>query len=234
MSATLALIPEDETVRLQTLRQYDVLHSLCEAVFGEFVALTARIFNLPISLIALVDEEQVFYPANHGLPGNAVLPRQSALCSMAILHNKAVVYKDLLTEQDPFVQAHAAPAAVRNGLRFYAAAPLRMPDQCSIGTLCIIDHNPRVFSAEEQRMLEELATLVSRTIVVRYQCQHRPGRGEQQWQRVCKQLQEEVQGLKALVRYMLTRNGTHVPVSGDVLGQVERRLSDLYEILAAA
>jgi hypothetical protein len=225
------LVPADEPARLHSLRHYDVVHSLRDTVFYELVALTARIFSLPVSLIALVEEEEVQYAANFGMPGNDVQPRDEALCSTAILHDKAVVYKDLAIENDPFITPRAAQAAHNNQLRFYAAAPLCMPDQQNIGALCVIDYNPRVFSLNEQHILERLAALVSKIIVVRCNCRSLPEAGATQWQSISAQLREEVQGLTALVRYMLTRYGTQIPVATDMLMQVERRLHDLDDIL---
>jgi GAF domain-containing protein len=225
------LLPVNETARLQTLRYYDILHSLHEPVFDEFVALAARIFSLPISLIALVAEEQVHYKANYGMPGNDVQHREEALCATAILQADAVVYKDLAIETNPLITARAAAAARNHQVRFYAAAPLCMPDQSIIGSLCIIDRTPRNFSAEEQRVLEQLAYLVSRTIVARHTCLSQYGSGEWEWHRLRIQVQEEVQALTALVRYLFARHGTHVPVPTDSLNQVARRLLDLDEIL---
>ncbi|SMB98881.1 GAF domain protein [Hymenobacter roseosalivarius DSM 11622] len=224
------LLPEDEATRLSSLRSYDLLPALRETVFDELVALTARIFSLPISLIALVDEEHVFYKANYGMPGNEKQPRQEALCSTAILHDKAVVYQDLEQERNPLITVQAAQAARTNQLRFYAGAPLRMPNQQPIGTLCIIDRQPRVFSKDEQRMLEKLAAVVSHTVAVRQVCRTQPD-GERRWKMVRLQLQEEVQALRALVRYLLTRYGTTVPVPPALLTQFERRLPDLHELL---
>ncbi|MVN74970.1 GAF domain-containing protein [Hymenobacter sp. HMF4947] len=225
------LLPPDEAERLRSLQHYDILHSLNEAVFDEFVALAARIFSLPISLIALVDEVEVVYKANYGMPDNEAQPREEALCSTAILHNKAVVYQDLSLEQDPHITAQAAQAARINHIRFYAAAPLRMPDHRNIGSLCIIDRQPRTFSPDEQRILEQLAALVSQTVAVRHLCLSQPDGGKACWVPLRAQLQEEVQALTALVRYMFARHGTKVPVPIDSLAQVGRRLLDLRELL---
>jgi GAF domain-containing protein len=225
------LLPPGEDARLQTLRYYDILHSLHEPVFDEFVALAARIFSLPISLIALVDEEEVHYKANFGMPGHDKQHREEALCATAILQNNAVVYRDLATEASPAITRRAAQAARTNQVRFYAAAPLCMPNDSIIGSLCIIDRTPRNFSDDEQRVLEQLGNLVGRTIVARHTCLSQYGSGEWEWHRLRIQVQEEVQALTALVRYLFARNGTHVPVPADSLNQVSRRLLDLDEIL---
>jgi len=231
MSDTTWLIPTDEAARLQTLRQYEVLPSLRESLFEELVALTARIFSVPISLLALIDETQVHYVANHGMPGNDVQTREEALCSTAILQDKAIVYQDVTQEREARLTSASVQAAQINQLRFYAAAPLRMPDQHSIGSLCVIDRQSRSFTEAERNILEQLAELVSQALVLRYRCRHLPKNGEVQWQQRCTQIQEEVQGLAALVRYLLNRYGVQIPVSDDVLHQVARRLRDLEDVL---
>ena len=225
------LIPADETQRLHSIHRYDVACSLQESVFGEFVALAARIFNIPISLIALVDKKEVSYKANYGLPKVQVQPREEALCSTAILNDKAVVYADLTNESSPLITPQAAEAARDKKLRFYAAAPLRMPDERRIGSLCIIDYQPRHLSGGEQQLLEQIATLVSQMVAVRHCCFHSPELGEYQWHLIRTQVQEELQGLLALVRYLATRHGSPIPIPDDILMLISRRLNDLREVL---
>ncbi|MDB5270415.1 MAG: hypothetical protein JWP58_3455 [Hymenobacter sp.] len=232
MPATPAsLLPANEPERLQSLRAYDVLPTLTEPLFDEFVALTAQVFSLPISLIAVVEEDEVHYPANHGMPGNDRQPRVEALCSTAIQQARAVVYHDLVLESSATITPEAARAAEKNELRFYAGAPLRLPDQCLIGTLCIIDRQPRTFSADEQQVLDHLAAVVSQAIAVRHACLAQPPAGAAQWERLRTQLQEELRELTALVRYLFTRHGVQTPVPADLLAQVERRLFDLQRLL---
>lgn len=227
-----ALLPPDDAERLRTLRYYDILHTLHESVFDEFVALTARIFSLPISLIALVDEDEVYYHANYGVPGLTQQPRVEALCSMVVRDNKAVVLTDLAHNEALDLTA-AADAAIRaKGLRFYAGAPLRMPDQRSIGTLCVVDRAPRAFSADEQQVLGQLAQLVGQTIAVRHYCLTSAGLGEPRWLAVRNQVVEELAALGALVRYLITRYSAQIPVPEAVLDPVARRLNDLYRVLA--
>jgi hypothetical protein len=223
------LLPTDELVRLKTLRHYDMLHSLQEPVFNELVALAARIFHLPIALIALVDADEVAYKASEGLPGLRRQPRVEALCALAVRQHKTVVLADVADEQG--ITAEAATAAGAKNLRFYAGAPLVMPNQCAIGTLCVIDHRPRTFSAEEQQLLEQLAGLVSGTIVLRHDCRERMGQWGAHWQQVQQHLVDELRELVALVRYLSAHFGIQVPVSAAVLEPVQRRLHDLSAVL---
>lgn len=232
MPATPAsLLPANETERLHSLRTHDVLPALSEPLFDEFVALTAQVFSLPISLIAVVEENDVHYPANRGMPGNDQQPRVEALCSTAIQQARAVVYHDLVLESSATITPEAARAAQANELRFYAGAPLRLPDQRLLGTLCIIDRQPRTFSADEQQVLDHLAAVVSQAIAVRHACLARPSAGAAQWEVLRTQLQEELRELTALVRYLFTRHGVQIPVPADLLAQVERRLFDLQRLL---
>ena len=225
-------LPPDEAARLHSLRAHDVLPTLSEPVFTEYVALTARIFSLPISLISVVEETDVYYPANLGMPGNDRQPRIEALCSTAIAQAHTAIYFDLEDlETSRAVPSEALVAAQRNELRFYAGALLFLPDQRPLGTLCIIDRQSRTFTADERHILELLAALVSQTIAVRHRCLAHPDTGALHWERLSAELLEEVQALNALVRYLAARHGTMVPVPATFLTQVESRIHDLQELL---
>lgn len=200
-------------------------------MFDEYVALTARIFSLPISLISVVEENEVYYPVNHGMAGHNQQPRIESSCSTAIAQAHAAVYFDVALETGNFMPPEAREAAQRNELRFYAGALLYLPDQRPLGTLCIIDRQPRIFTTDEQRILELLAALVSRTIAVRHRCLAHAATGALQWEHLSAELLEEVQALNALVRYLAARHGTMVPVPATFLTQVENRIHDLQELL---
>ena len=214
------LLPANETKRLQTLYSYDILHSLQEPLFTEVVELAATLFNVPISLIALVGSHEVEYKAVHGLPGLRSQPRVEAICSLAVKEEQVVVFTDLAHSHA--LTPEADRAAQAKGLQFYAGAPLCVPDGYCIGTLCIIDRQPRSFSAAEQLVLEQHAQLVAGLITVRQHCLA----NQAHWGAVRTELAWEVQALIALVRYLGTYSGTHIPVPAEVLELVGRRLHD--------
>ena len=226
-------LPNDEAARLFSLRSFEVLAAFAEPVFEEYVALAARLFQVPISLLSVVEEADVHYPANVGMPGLRQQPRAETLCSTAVALARAVVYHDVALEHPPTVPAEALRAAEKNHVRFYAGALLRLPDQRPLGTLCIIDREPRAFSSDEQRILELLAGLVNRTLAVRHLCRTRPDAGEARWAHLSAELQEEIGALNALVRYLNARNGSEVPVSTSFLAQMEGRMHDLQGVLDA-
>jgi hypothetical protein len=223
--------PVAEAARLASLRHYDVLPFLREDVFDEFVSLAARIFSLPISLFNLVDAQQVSTAAHYGLPSIPPQPRAEILCSMVVAHNRVVVYHDLTAAPQLTADALAIQATLAQGIRFYAAAPVRLAKEHSIGTLCLLDQQPRDFTAEEQHVLQALADTVSQGILARHHCHTTPGLGEAHWQGLRPRLHDEVHALAALVRYLLTRYGALTPVPEEVLHLVLRRLADMRALL---
>ncbi|RZK31797.1 MAG: GAF domain-containing protein [Hymenobacter sp.] len=232
VSAPKLLFPIDEHERLQSLYHYDILHSLREELFDELVVLAATLFRVPIAYISLVAAEQVHYKATFGFP--QVLPAQpraELLCAQVVRQGQVVVYHDLATAPQTALDAQAIQNALAHEARFYAGAPLRMPEQHSIGALCLVDQTQREFSAGEQELLEVLANLVSQAIVVRCHCQATPGLGAACWHSIQLQAREEVYALSALVRYLAARYGTSTPVPEEILYPVCRRLIDLQAIL---
>ena len=221
------LLPPDEAERLHTLRAYDILHSLQEPLFDELVELAAHIFHVPISLLALVDADEVEYKAIQGMPGLCARPRAESLCALAVRQGKTVIITDLSCSDEEYLLAPAKAAARVAGVQFYAGAPLRMPNQRCIGTLCVIDYQPRTFNLSEQQVLEQLAYLVGRLLAVRQYCLAGKAPGEERWPAVRAELAAEVRALIALVRYLTTRAGQQVPVLPIILKSVVRHLDDL-------
>ena len=224
------LLPPNEVERLQALRQLDFQRSLRETVFDAFVRLTAHIFDLPISLISLVEEDQVEYIANAGLPGLCQQPRIEAICSLAVREGQAVIFTDIAL-QTTRLSEQAAAAARQKNLCFYAGVPLRLPNARCIGTLCIIGQQDRSFSAHEQVLLEAISDLVVHTLAVRHLCQTNKKPDAANWAIVHDKLLEELQGLMALMRYLFTRFGRTLPVPEIILTHIQRRFQDIRLIL---
>ncbi|MBC6699562.1 GAF domain-containing protein [Hymenobacter puniceus] len=220
------LIPAHDAHRLRTLHQYRIVNTTPEPIFDEYVALAAQLFNLPISLISLVDEEQVFFKANTGLPGLERISRPDSLCSAAVLQDQVLSFEDLSVKDCNLINPYTAQSA---GLRFYAGAALRMPNGDNIGSLCVIGREARPITASEETLLTVLAGLVSRTIQLRQQLlDHNQ---QQQWLQVQAELQELLHENSALARYLTSRTGTISINEADLLG-VQQRLLTLQNVLS--
>lgn len=222
-----SLIPDNEPSRLRTLHQYQVLNTTPERIFDEYAALAAELFNLPISLVSLVAEEEVVFKANEGLPGLERVARPDSLCSAAVLQNQVLTYSDLATEGCSLVNPFVARSA---GLRFYAGAALRMPDGSAIGSLCVMGREPRPIEPAEEKLLMALAELVTLTIELRHTYVSRQELAE--WEVVQQELEATLHEHAALARYLISRQGSapvHDPVS---LTTVMRRLGAVRDELA--
>ncbi|MBD2092010.1 PAS domain S-box protein [Microcoleus sp. FACHB-1515] len=152
-----APIPANETKRLAALHRYKILDTPPEAAFDRITGLAARLFNMPIALISLVDESRAWFKSCIGFEAQEV-PRDATLCSFAVLTDEPLIIPDTRLDDrfacNPFVQQEP-------GVRFYAGAPLMSDDGFNLGTLCLLDSQPHdPLTAEQQATLVDLAAMV--------------------------------------------------------------------------
>lgn len=147
-----APLPEDEADRLAALRALDVLDTPAEPALDDIVKIVSELCKVPIALISLVDAERQWFKAKVGIDA-AETSRDLAFCAHAILQPDLFVVPD--THQDPRFADNPFVTGAPN-VRFYAGAPLRLPDGHPIGTLCAIDSVPRTLSPDARAALEAL------------------------------------------------------------------------------
>lgn len=149
-------LPPDETERMAAVRRYDILDSPPDGAFDRITALAARRFDVPIAIISIVDEDRIWFKSHHGLPVEQV-DREPGLCASAILGDTPYLIED--ARSDP--RSLANPLVAGDfGLRFYAAVPLTTSDGHNLGTLCVIDKEPRPIQGEHIEDLKDLASIV--------------------------------------------------------------------------
>ena len=146
-------IPKNETRRLKVLWQYEVLDTVPEEVFDDLTNLAAYICEAPIALISLVDEDRQWFKARTGVTLKETA-REISFCAHAIVKEGVFVVpdatKDARFKNNPLV---TGPQKIR----FYAGAPLITPDGHALGTLCVLDKNPRTLRPQQQQALSVLA-----------------------------------------------------------------------------
>ncbi|MDQ6926111.1 MAG: GAF domain-containing protein [Candidatus Eremiobacteraeota bacterium] len=146
-----------EPARLGAVRRYDILDTPPDGAFDRVTALAAKIFDVPIALVTIVDHERIWFKSRHGLDGVDQIGRDPGLCASCIMEDRPYVVEaartDARTLANPLV-------AGKFGLQFYAAAPLRTTDGHRLGTLCVIDREPRMFSPQQADVLQGLADIV--------------------------------------------------------------------------
>jgi len=161
---TVAKLQVNEPARLERLKQLMVLDSVSEPLFDEISRLTSQVCGSEIALISLIDQNRQWFKANTGLEGATETNRDVAFCSHAILEDQIFEIEDAskdarfktnpLVTQDPHI-------------RFYAGAPLSLPDNINIGTLCVIDKSPHKLSSMQRAVLEGLARIVVEALLLR-------------------------------------------------------------------
>ena len=150
MKAT--LLP-DEPQRLESLRQYAVLDTPAEAAFDDLTELAAHICEAPIALISLIDENRQWFKSKVGLDASET-SRDVAFCAHAIHQPDLFIVPDA-TLDERFADNPLVTGEPR--IRFYAGAPLLTPDGHALGTLCVIDYQPRELRPDQQRALRVLS-----------------------------------------------------------------------------
>lgn len=150
------LVPENEVLRMAAVARYEILDSPPDGAFDRITSLAARIFKVPIATISVVDHDRIWFKSKYGIDA-VEIGRDPGLCASAIIDNEPWVVNDASTDprtlENPLVRGEL-------GLRFYAGASLRTGDGYNLGTINIIDSEPREMSVDELETLKQLAEIV--------------------------------------------------------------------------
>ncbi len=151
----------DESKRQQALCSLGILDTLPDEAYDRIVKLAAMIFDVPISLVSLIDDDRQWFKAKVGVDVSET-PREWAFCDFAIRS------PDLFEVTDPLGDARFCDNPLVTGpphIRYYAGMPLVSPEGYALGTLCIIDNKTREPLTEPRRqILSELSQMVMREI----------------------------------------------------------------------
>src|SRR3954465_15688140 len=160
--------------RLAAVRRYDILDTPPDGAFDRVTRIAARMFGVPISIVSIVDADRIWFKSHHGLEV-AEIPRGPGLCASAILQAGPWVLTD--AKADP--RSLANPLVAGDfGLRFYAGVPLRTHDGHSLGTLCVIDREPRPITQDQIDDLTDLASVVMDQLELRLSAKRAVARAE--------------------------------------------------------
>lgn len=151
-----APIPADDAERLRALRELLILDTPPEERFDRIVAFAAEEFDIPIALISLIDAQRQWFKARIGLEA-CETSREISFCGHAILQPE--LFEVLDAARDPRFADNPLVVGAPH-IRFYIGAPLTMPGGARIGTLCLIDTQPRQFDAMDRAILGTLRDLV--------------------------------------------------------------------------
>ncbi len=148
--------PESEHKRIQALQRYHILDTPPDGAFDRIVSLSAQLFQVPISIISLVDTDRIWFKSYQGVDIQEI-DRVPGLCASAILCDVPYVIND--ASIDPRSLANPLVAG-ELGLRFYAGVQLTTHDNYNLGVLSIIDLHPRTITEDELNILKTLSHIV--------------------------------------------------------------------------
>ncbi|MBX2851023.1 MAG: sensor domain-containing phosphodiesterase [Phycisphaeraceae bacterium] len=151
-----------EQDRLQSLHAHKILDTGQDQAFDDLIQLASQLFDVPIALVSLVDEDRQWFKACVGLDLKET-GRDVSFCGHAICSDETFVVEDAAKDErfsdNPLVTQ-------ADGIRFYAGAKVCDGSGLPLGTLCLIDHKPHTFSEEQQQQLEQLARQAGRQLAL--------------------------------------------------------------------
>lgn len=153
--------PADEPRRLAALRALGVLDTAAEERFDRLTRMAKRLFRVPIALVSLVDENRQWFKSCVGLEASET-SRDISFCGHAILGDDIFIIPNAVADarfaDNPLVVGEP-------NIRFYAGCPLHAANGAKVGTLCVIDAQPREFDHDDAQALHDLALMVEAELI---------------------------------------------------------------------
>ncbi|RRS04242.1 PAS domain S-box protein [Aquabacterium soli] len=151
------------SARADLLASLDLLDSPSEEVFDRITRLLARVLDVPIALVSLLDTDRQWFKSRVGLDVSET-PLAVSFCAHAAEADAPLVVHNALEDarfaQNPLVLG--AP-----NIRFYAGVPIHSSDGVPLGTLCAIGRRPRTLQPDELQVLHDLGQMVERELAYR-------------------------------------------------------------------
>jgi two-component system, cell cycle sensor histidine kinase and response regulator CckA len=159
-----SFVCNNESARLEALRQYQILDTPPEQAFDDLAFLAAQICNTPIALINLIDANRQWFKAKVGLDLQE-MPRNNGFGSICMESGEVLIIPD--TWADERFATNPLVLSAEFVVRFYAGVPLLAPGGEAIGTLCIVDRVPHQISPQQVKALQTLSRVVIRQLEIR-------------------------------------------------------------------
>lgn len=148
-------VPKNEIQRLNSLHQLN-LNVVPEERFDRMTRIARKLFDVPYALISLVDFNHQWFKSCEGLNFRETA-RDISFCGHAILQDKIFIVEN--AAQDPRFWDN--PLVIQEPfIRFYLGCPLKVEEECNIGTLCLLDNKPRSLSSIDLDVLRDFADMV--------------------------------------------------------------------------
>ena len=148
-------LPENERERQAALLTYKILDTPPEIAYDEIAELAAQICGCPAGLVTFLDDKRQWMKAKCGMPPELThVPKEISICQATLCNNDLVYIENVALDerfnQSPLVAGEFA-------LRFYCGMPLITAEGYALGTLCVIDFEPRTLTFQQQEAVRRLA-----------------------------------------------------------------------------
>ena len=149
-------MPANETERTLVLKQYEILLPIPDRTLDRITALAARLFDVPVAVIGIVDSDHIRLVSGCGLETTEIrfVPEYPAI---TMLRDAPYIVANTKIDTSPLTKTLAAEV---KGMGFYAGVPLITAEGFNLGALWVIDRRPRVLNEKEFASLRDLAYLI--------------------------------------------------------------------------
>ena len=156
-----------EPGRLAALHAADLVDSPPDESFDRLTRLAAKVVGAPVALVSAVDRDRQFFKSCLGLPEPWATRRETPLshsfCQHVVAAREPVIVSDARKDERLLDNL-----AIRDlGVIAYLGVPLITREGHALGTLCVIDHEPRIWTTDEVSLVKDVAASVVTEITLR-------------------------------------------------------------------
>lgn len=157
-------IPKNEVKRLEALKKYQIVNTLMENEYDEITRIASLICQTPVALISFIDKTENFFKSHHGVDLTKS-PREISFCGHAINEPKDVMIVNDVRKDERFFDNPLVTGAT--SVVFYAGVSLLSPEGYPLGTLCVIDHQPKELDESQIQSLKALGNQTMKLLELR-------------------------------------------------------------------
>ena len=153
-----------ENERIKLLKSYSILDTLPESDYDNLTALASHICETPIALITFIEDDRQWFKSRQGV-NIAEMPREISFCAHAI-NDPNALFEINDARKDPRFFDNPLVTGAEN-IIFYAGVPIKNLDGLPLGTICVIDHKPKILTEEQKVALQALADQTMKLLELR-------------------------------------------------------------------
>jgi GAF domain/Ribbon-helix-helix protein, copG family len=149
-----------DKARLRAIEETGLVDSPEDPVLARLTRLAAKALEAPVALMTLVEEEHQFFAGAWGLPEPWASERGTDLlhsfCQHVVVSNQPLLVAD--APRHPLVRQNLAIQEL--DVVAYIGVPLVSSGGHTLGSLCVIDHEPRRWRPKDVELLHDLAAAI--------------------------------------------------------------------------